>query len=324
MRFSIIIPVYNAEQFLEKCINSVISQSFTDYEMILINDGSKDRSEEICRQASEERGNIKYLSQKNAGPSSARNRGIEAAVGEYIVFLDADDKLETEGLATLNRIVSEHTPDVILSGEKIRNREDEALEIEYLELDADSIHKGKASALEELSKKRFCLLTHKIVVRRSILCDNKIRFNEDYRIGEDIMMMAQTVCCCETFRLNPVPYYIYNNYNTNSLMHTVSFERIWKTTDICSDLFEQAITSKDCEKQLLLTTVSMLLVGFLKYYRVFAGSQKQQIRKWLAEHPQLLSESADTLAATKLAKQFIGAKNAYLLAGFVASVKGKE
>ena len=84
--FSIIVPVYNAEAYINKCIDCVINQNFTDYELILINDGSKDNSYDICADYAKKDKRIICIDKENGGPSSARNAGIEASNGKYIAF----------------------------------------------------------------------------------------------------------------------------------------------------------------------------------------------------------------------------------------------
>lgn len=96
---SVIIPVYNTEQYLYRCIDSVLASSYKDFEILLINDGSTDRSPEICGQYAEKDNRIRIISQENQGVSAARNRGIEAATGDWIVFLDSDDRISRDFLS---------------------------------------------------------------------------------------------------------------------------------------------------------------------------------------------------------------------------------
>ena len=88
---SIIIPVYNSEQYLDRCINSVLDQTHEDLELILVNDGSTDKSGEICDSFALNDERIKVIHKKNGGPSEARNVGLDMAVGQYIGFVDSDD-----------------------------------------------------------------------------------------------------------------------------------------------------------------------------------------------------------------------------------------
>ena len=96
VKLSIIVPVYNAEHFLDKCIKSVQSQTLQDFELILINDGSKDNSLEICKKHSQEDSRIIVFNQENSGQSKARNVGLENANGEYVAFLDSDDWVDSD------------------------------------------------------------------------------------------------------------------------------------------------------------------------------------------------------------------------------------
>lgn len=106
---SVIIPVYNSEKFIEKCINSILSQSFTDFEIIAVDDGSTDSSPDILNAVSKTDSRLKVYSKANGGVSSARNYGIEMAQGEYISFVDSDDELPRDAL----KILYENTDDSI-------------------------------------------------------------------------------------------------------------------------------------------------------------------------------------------------------------------
>ena len=119
LRFSIIIPVYNVEKYLGECIDSVLGQTFKDYEIILCDDGSTDGSGKICDfyRDSCSNGTVRVLHDINAGAAIARNRGIDAARGEYILFLDSDDfYIENTFLQMLSDKISEEKPDVLLFG----------------------------------------------------------------------------------------------------------------------------------------------------------------------------------------------------------------
>ena len=98
MRFSIIIPVYNCDLYLRDCVNSVLSQNYENIEIILIDDGSTDKSGLICDEYAAQNERVRAYHQKNAGVSAARNVGLDMATGTYIVFLDADDILADNNL----------------------------------------------------------------------------------------------------------------------------------------------------------------------------------------------------------------------------------
>lgn len=103
---SVVIPLYNKEQIIEKCLHSVLSQDYDDYEVVIVNDGSTDRSAEIVKGIGDTR--IRFIEQENGGPSKARNTGVKNASGEWILFLDADDELLPEALKNFNALIHSH------------------------------------------------------------------------------------------------------------------------------------------------------------------------------------------------------------------------
>lgn len=115
-KFSIISPVFNTSAYLKEFLDSVLNQSFTDYELILIDDGSTDGSLEICREYADKDNRITVLTQKNQGAGAARNKGIVNAKGEYLLFFDSDDWIDGRTLGTLNDMVSAHDVDLLLYG----------------------------------------------------------------------------------------------------------------------------------------------------------------------------------------------------------------
>ena len=110
---SVVIPVYNVEKYLKECVDSVLKQTYEDYEIILVDDGSTDSSGHICDEYLDSDARIQVIHQENGGLSVARNTGMKAAKGEYIYFLDSDDYIEANTLEHLNRCIEEEQPDFI-------------------------------------------------------------------------------------------------------------------------------------------------------------------------------------------------------------------
>lgn len=113
---SIIIPVYNAEKFLGECIDSILNQTFKDFELILVDDGSKDLSGQICDDYARRDGRIRVIHQQNGGVTAARRKGVEESQGEWISFVDADDKMEFDGLKKLIRVAIQDSDLDIVEG----------------------------------------------------------------------------------------------------------------------------------------------------------------------------------------------------------------
>lgn len=118
---SVIVPVYNVEKYLNKCIDSILSQKLSNYELLLIDDGSTDSSSEICKTFALQDHRIKYFRKENGGLSDARNFGIERAVAKYIVFIDSDDYIDSDYLASLYTAIVNNDADVAMCGFKFVN-----------------------------------------------------------------------------------------------------------------------------------------------------------------------------------------------------------
>ena len=114
MKFSIIVPVYKVEKYIRSCIESILNQKYSDFELLLINDGSPDNSGEICDEYARSDERVKVFHQKNRGVSSARNVGLENSSGEYILFVDADDILYPDALFILKKTIETANEDIDL------------------------------------------------------------------------------------------------------------------------------------------------------------------------------------------------------------------
>lgn len=127
-KVSIIVPIYNASRFLPKCLESICNQSYRNLELILVDDGSKDNSLEICKTFSDKYTFIKVISQVNKGVSTARNVGIQASTGDFITFVDSDDWLEIDAIEKVMQFIQKYQGDVVVYGWRRVFEADEAVE----------------------------------------------------------------------------------------------------------------------------------------------------------------------------------------------------
>lgn len=111
--FSMIVPIYNAESYLQECVDSLLNQTFHDYEIVLVDDGSKDQSLEICRDYEKKFARIKVVHQENRGLVSAREAGLEAVSGKYVGYVDADDWVEGNLFEEAAKVIEKYAPDII-------------------------------------------------------------------------------------------------------------------------------------------------------------------------------------------------------------------
>lgn len=193
MKFvSIICPVYNCERYIEKCIQSVLKQAYKNWELIIIDDGSKDASGQIGDKYADQSQNIKVVHQQNQGISKARNVGMKLALGEYIFFLDADDYLEEGFLQDFvdvddkyDYVAAGYIQENLLNGQK-EEKLIQQKELSKKELKNEYISEDKTLPLTFVWGKRY---------KRQIINKNKIRFEEDVLLGEDIRFNLQYLQC---------------------------------------------------------------------------------------------------------------------------------
>lgn len=118
-RISVIVPVYNAERYLHRCIDSILAQTFTDFELLLIDDGSKDKSEEICEEYSRIDHHIRVYHKENGGVNSARKFGFDKSFGDYIVFVDSDDELPVDSLSLMYQASLDYEFDILVTAKSL-------------------------------------------------------------------------------------------------------------------------------------------------------------------------------------------------------------
>lgn len=113
---SVVVPIYNVEKYLNKCVDSLLNQDYTNLEIILVDDGSTDNSSKIADEYKEKNKNIKVIHKENGGLSSARNTGLKEAIGKYIIFIDSDDWIDTKMISTLFNLIKENDADISICG----------------------------------------------------------------------------------------------------------------------------------------------------------------------------------------------------------------
>lgn len=176
---SVIIPVYNGAEFLEGCLRSVMNQTYRDIEIIVIDDGSTDESYEICQNLQREDPRIRLFTQPNSGVSVARNKGIQEASGQYIMFVDADDFLVDNGIAAIVNSASTGEDFVIGSYQSFRGKYEATTMLENAVYTIDEI-KLKFDSFDRLINTPWAKL-----YKRNIIMDNGIRFSELLPYSED-------------------------------------------------------------------------------------------------------------------------------------------
>lgn len=196
---SIIVPIYKAEQYIHRCVDSILAQSYADFELLLINDGSPDGCGAICDAYAAKDSRVRVFHKENGGVSSARNLGLDNAQGEWITFVDSDDWLEPE---FLERLMAAPESDLVVGGCYRTSGKNEPLS------DAHYPKDSVAGFLEQNLDKLLLLTPWGKLYRRSFFEDNHIRFNKNIRFGEDTLVVFEYLCYCDS--ISTVAYCGYN------------------------------------------------------------------------------------------------------------------
>lgn len=206
---SIIVPVYNTEPFLHQCLDSILSQSFADWELILINDGSKDRSPEICKEYAARDSRVRYLSKSNSGVSDTRNIGLEEAKGTYVTFVDSDDYLEEDFLKTLFN-ASQETDIEIVGGGLTLQYPDGKTEKNQLTQSQIEYMSGKDALCFACDMKRPIVgFVAGRLISRQVIESNHIRFDKNITMNEDSLFNYQCYIICKKVAVIEACNYIY-------------------------------------------------------------------------------------------------------------------
>lgn len=208
---SIIVPVYNVEKYLRKCLDSILSQIYSDFELLLIDDGSKDQSGKICDEYAARDSRIRVFHKENGGVSSTRNLGIEQVKGEWITFIDSDDWVDADYLANFT-MDSDLCVQGYYCGERMCQYADD-----YVKSHVGAIYMKRGYV-----QGPYCKL-----FQASIVLNNQIRFDEKLSYGEDILFLMQYSLCCQSMRVTSACGYHYQQAVANSLsMRRRSFEEV--------------------------------------------------------------------------------------------------
>ena len=188
---SVIVPVYNSGQYISSCAESVLMQTYSDIELLLVDDGSEDNSLEICEDFCKKDNRIRLIKQEHGGVSAARNLGIEAAEGKYLFFLDSDDTIHPQLLEALYKLQEErHT--VIAAEGRQYGRDDIFLKTSDVKTAVKSMPKSfyldNKKALKYINRPILCGIGGKLILRKAI---NSVRFNENLSHGEDTLFIYQ-------------------------------------------------------------------------------------------------------------------------------------
>ena len=201
-KISVIVPVYKVEQYLPRCVDSILSQSFSDFELILVDDGSPDNCGKICDEYAVKDSRVKVIHKENGGVSTARNVGIKKATGEWITFIDADDYIE-QGFLSIPEYTNE---DLLIQNYRVQ-KQNEFKSIEFEKCVVTE--SGVLELINENIVKQIYRVPWAKFFRKSIIDNNKLSYIEGVKIGEDTLFMLDYLYYVRSIKYHCEANYVY-------------------------------------------------------------------------------------------------------------------
>ena len=318
-KISVIVPVYNVEAYLERCVESILQQTYAHFELILINDGSTDSSGQICDHLASQYENIKVYHIENAGVSNARNMGIQLATGSWVTFIDSDDFVTQDYLATLaSAVEGVNVGFVIAPLHHIKNG---------IVTDLPS-HSGKTELWSTEETMKELLMTTRTsffpvakLFKRDLLADEK--FNTNYHLAEDALFLTElllkTRCSC-VFIDKPVYYYDHREGSATTSVNRHVFDTIEVYQQIIAQVsqafpnLKYELINRECWSYI--TVYDKIIFTSREEYQ----KEKAELRTWIVQHRREIWKDAYFTTFRKVAilslvispwlyKKIVGLKN---------------
>lgn len=272
-KISVIVPVYNVEKYLNKCIESILNQEFVDFELLLINDGSKDNSGKICDQYALHDSRIQVFHTSNKGVSFARNLGLKSAKGKYINFIDADDWIENNTFLTISEFIQTNDIDIIQFGyKKIYPTFDEDYNQKY-SLFFDSLTKYADSNCFQYTVSTY-------FIKRNIIQDNRIQFSEGIKYAEDQEFIIKCLSFSNSIQILPDLFYNYRIRENSAMTNKSNLNRATDHISVTQNLLnyqnqipEKALLFFNKYTRQVLKAFFFILISFTKNYKDLKKAQ---------------------------------------------------
>ncbi|EUC81508.1 glycosyltransferase, group 2 family protein [Streptococcus sp. CM6] len=318
-KISVIVPVYNVEAYLERCVESILQQTYAHFELILINDGSTDSSGQICDRLASQYENIKVYHIENAGVSNARNMGIQLATGSWVTFIDSDDFVTQDYLATLASAVEGlNVGFVIAPLHHIKNG---------IVTDIPP-HSGKTELWSTEETMKELLMTTRTsffpvakLFKRDLLADEK--FNTNYHLAEDALFLTELLLktrCSSVFIDKPVYYYDHREGSATTSVNRHVFDTIEAYQQIIAQVsqafpnLKYELINRECWSYI--TVYDKIIFTSREEYQ----KEKAELRTWIVQHRREIWKDAYFTTFRKVAilslvispwlyKKIVGLKN---------------
>lgn len=264
-KISVIVPVYKVEEYLHRCVDSILSQSFTDFELILVDDGSPDNCGKICDEYAQKDSRVRVFHKPNGGVSSARNLGLDNAKGEWITFIDSDDYVEPGFLI----IPSTIRGDLLIQNYKVLYDNGYTKKTEFINefISETQILDYLGSHIVE----RIFRVPWAKFFKREIIVNNGIVFTEGIRIGEDTLFLLDYLCHIKSIQPLSTSSYIYRKENIDVVRKYALSARE------SVEIFRFLVLKYE---NLKIYSIDFLLFIFTLYYSLIYPQNYESLKYW--------------------------------------------
>lgn len=328
MLFSIVVPVYNVEKYISICIDSIVRQTYSNWELLLIDDGSTDRSYEICREYEEREERIHLYKKKNTGQADTRNIGIEYAVGDYLLFVDSDDYIATD---TLQRLYDEcrrwKQVDVIISEGEFQvygNQVEERINWKAEEYSGISGRDTLIRTMRTAPNWSPCGKCYRLLYWRDHgFSFAKNRFSEDFELIDRVVLEAKRVSMIKTF-------YYYRRFREDSTMtkpnKKLRIDELWALKSWEQYFFERGI-DKDPELLLAFRNIfsNLYCHEILANLYLFSATEKKEVLQEIKKYKFYLNYGKNKEnKAIRIAVRYLGFPLTCELLGIIKRLRIKK
>lgn len=294
---SFIIPVYNVEVYLQECVDSILAKLTDDCEIILVDDGSLDLSGEICDQYTRRDPRVHVIHKENGGLSSARNEGLFVAQGEYVTFVDSDDKIYSDSIGDLLQWIREEGADIcFLYAEKfypdgVQSDLEEGIERAELHL------QRREDAIRHLaSRPKYPGSAWAKLLKRELLIRNNLHFPYDRRYSEDLGYIRDCIMSAESYDCLDIPYYQYRQKRQGSITNQFTGRNFY---DLLKFIIESVEMLTDDRKtnnyinKMVMSFVAYEYAVLLYVYNHIPAAERKEALKKLKEYKWVLRYSGN-------------------------------
>ena len=323
---SFILPVYNVEAYLEECVASILPQCSDECQIVLVDDGATDSSGKICDALAATSSLITVVHQKNGGLSAARNAGLEVATGEYVAFVDSDDRLAAGSVAKILDWIREGGADYCFM-EAIKFYPDGSQEPLGDGITRDGVRgKAKLDAVKYLaSRPRFAGAAWSKIYRKRFLDENNLRFPNDRRISEDLGVTRDCILCAETLDALSFPYYEYRQLRAGSITNVAGVRSFNGLSLFVKESVERLTRERKPVDEVAAAAMSFVAYEFaimLWSHQFLSSADQKEARAFLREYLWVLRYSTDPKARILgRAAKVVGLGNAAFI---IELIKGRK